>query len=300
MNIFSVEDVIGNTPLVRLRKLYEGPNIVAVKLEGNNPGGSVKDRPALQMIVDAEAAGRIRPGDSLIEATSGNTGIGLAMVSAIRGYRMVLIMPSNMSAERVALMKAYGAEVILTPAEEGMEASINLARQMEAGGRGVILNQFGNPSNPKAHYMGTGREVWKDTDGLVTHFIASTGTTGTLMGSSRYLKHQNPEIQIIGARPDAKGGIPGIRAWPAEYMPAIFDERRLDRLVEVSRGEAEQASRDLAAREGLFSGISSGGNVAVALRIAAELDEKGVTDAIIVTLICDRGDRYLSTGVFPS
>jgi cysteine synthase B len=300
MNIYSVEEIIGNTPLVRLSRLYTGPNQLVCKLEGNNPAGSVKDRPARQMIIDAERAGRISPGDTLIEATSGNTGIGLAMVAALRGYRMRLIMPEHMSRERIALMKAYGAEVVLTPKEQAMEGSIDLARKMEAEGQGIILNQFGNPSNPEAHYRGTGPEIWRDSEGMVTHFVASTGTTGTLMGTSRFLKEQNPDVQIIGARPDSQGGIPGIRAWPEEYLPAIYDEKRIDRLVEVGRQEAEETARQLAAREGIFAGISSGGNVAVALRIAAELDEAGVRDGLIVTIICDRGDRYLSTGVFPA
>ncbi len=260
----------------------------------------MKDRPARQMILDAEEAGRISPGDTLIEATSGNTGIGLAMVAAIRGYTMRLIMPEHMSAERIALMKAYGAEVVLTPREKSMEGSIDLAREMESRGEGVILDQFANPSNPEAHYRSTAPEIWDDTDGRVTHFVASTGTTGTLMGCSRYLKERNGNIQIIGARPDSQGGIPGIRAWPEAYLPGIFEKERLDRLVEVSKDRAEQTTRQLAAEEGIFAGISSGGNVAVAMQIARELDDQGVSNAIIVTIICDRGDRYLSTGVFPA
>lgn len=300
MRIFTTEEIIGNTPLVRLQKLYTGENIIACKLEGNNPAGSVKDRPALQMIADAEQAGRIQPGDTLIEATSGNTGIGLSMVAAVRGYRMVLIMPEHMSKERIALMKSYGAEVILTPKEHSMEGSIDRAREMEAAGEGVILNQFGNPSNPEAHYRTTGPEIWRDTDGKVTHFVASTGTTGTLMGTSRFLKEQRQNIQIVGARPDSQGGIPGIRAWPQEYLPDIYEPSRIDRSEEVSKEEAERTARMLASHEGLFSGISSGGNVAVAIRIARELEESGVKDALIVTIICDRGDRYLSTGVFPA
>lgn len=252
------------------------------------------------MILDAEAQGRIHPGDALIEATSGNTGIGLAMVSALRGYTMILIMPENMSKERIALMKAYGAQVLLTPADKGMEGSIDLSREMEQSGQGIILDQFGNSSNPRSHYLSTGPEIWEDTDGKVTHFVASTGTTGTLMGVSSYLKERNPDICIVGARPDAQGGIPGIRAWPKEYMPAIYKDEKLDKRVEVSKSEAEQTARDLAAKEGIFAGISSGGNVAVAINLAKELEAQGTTDALIVTVICDRGDRYLSTGVFPA
>lgn len=280
--------------------MYQGSNVVLCKLEGDNPGGSVKDRPAYQMILAAEERGRISPGDTLIEATSGNTGIALAMVAAVRGYRLILIMPEHMSAERRALMKAYGAEVVLTAKEKSMEGAIDLARHMEADGKGVILDQFSNPDNPDAHYRSTGPEVWRDTDGAVTHFVASTGTTGTLMGTSRYLNEQNPDIQIVGVRPDSHGGIPGIRAWPEAYLPSIYEETRLDETREVSRDRAISTMRDLAATEGIFSGVSSGGNVAVALDIARELEEEGVHDAVIVTIICDRGDRYISTGVFPA
>ncbi|MFW5693689.1 MAG: cysteine synthase CysM [Alkalispirochaeta sp.] len=300
MRYCTIEECIGNTPLVRIRRLYQGANLILCKLEGDNPAGSVKDRPAYQMIVAAEERGRISPGDTLIEATSGNTGIALAMVAAVKGYRLILIMPEHMSAERRALMKAYGAEVVLTPKDKSMEGAIDLAREMEADGKGVILDQFSNPDNPDAHYRTTGPEVWRDTDGTVTHFVASTGTTGTLMGTSRYLKEQNPHVRIVGARPDSQGGIPGIRAWPEAYLPAIYEENRLDEKREVSRERAIATMRDLASQEGMFSGISSGGNVAVALDIARELDERGVHDAVIVTIICDRGDRYISTGVFPA
>lgn len=299
MKILTIDQCVGNTPLVRLQRLHRGPSMILCKLEGNNPAGSVKDRPALQMITAAEAAGRIRPGDTLIEATSGNTGIALAMAAAIRGYRMVLIMPDNMSEERRASMKAYGAEVVLVPAERSMEGAIDLAREMEARGQGVVLDQFANPDNPRAHYETTGPEIWRDTDGTVTHFVASTGTTGTIMGTSRFLKEQNPAITIVGVRPDQEGGIPGIRAWPREYLPAIYDESRLDGTREVSRDTALEVMRDLAAREGIFAGVSSGGNVAVALETARDVEARGVTDAVIVTIICDRGDRYLSTGVYP-
>lgn len=300
MNTYSIEQCIGNTPLVRLRRLHEGPSTILCKLEGDNPAGSVKDRPALQMIVAAEESGRVKPGDTLIEATSGNTGIALAMVAAIKGYRMVLIMPEHMSVERRAVMKAYGAEVILTPEKHSMEGAIDLAREMQSTGKGVVLDQFSNPDNPDAHYRTTGPEVWRDTEGRVTHFVASTGTTGTLMGCSRYLKEKNPAIRIIAARPDDEGGIPGIRAWPRAYLPAIYRDERIDERYQVSRKEAVETMRELAAREGIFAGISSGGNVAVARLVAGEAEEHGIEDAVIVTIICDRGDRYLSTGVFPA
>ncbi len=300
MNVQTIEECIGNTPLVRLQRIYTGPNLILCKMEGDNPAGSVKDLPAYQMVVAAEEQGRIRPGDTLIEPTSGNTGIALAMVAAIKGYRMVLIMPEHMSAERRALMKAYGATVVLTPKDKSMEGAIDLARELEAAGKGVILDQFSNPDNPEAHYRTTGPEVWKDTDGRVTHFVASTGTTGTLMGVSRYLKERNPAVRIVGALPDGHGGIPGIRAWPEAYLPAIYDESRIDDRREVSRERAVETMHALAREEGIFAGISSGGNVAVALDVARDLDAEGVQDAVLVTIICDRGDRYVSTGVFPA
>ncbi len=298
MNIRTIEECIGNTPLVRLRKLYAGPNLLLCKLEGNNPAGSVKDRPAYHMIKGAQDSGRIRPGDTLIEATSGNTGIALAMASAVLGYHMIIVMPEHMSTERRAPMKAYGAELVLTPKDGGMEEAIDTARRLEQEGRGVILDQFGNPDNPLSHYETTGPEIWADTDGKITHFVASTGTTGTIMGTGRYLKEMNPKIQIVGVTPDAAGGIPGIRAWPPEYQPAIFEPERLDEKREMDKGRAEEVTRALAASEGIFAGISSGGNVAAALDLAHDLDRAGVSDAVIVAVICDRGDRYLSTGVF--
>jgi cysteine synthase B len=298
MNVKRIEECIGNTPLVEMRRLYSGQNTVLCKLEGNNPAGSVKDRPAYNMIAEAEAAGKIKRGDTLIEPTSGNTGIALAMVAAVKGYRMVMIMPEHMSAERRAAMKAYGAEVILVTREEGMEGAIDRAAQMEQNGEGLVLNQFSNPANPESHYRTTGPEVWRDTDGRVTHFVASTGTTGTLMGTSRYLKEQNPNVQIVGVRPDDEGGIPGIRAWPAAYQPAIFEPERLDERRVVSKARAEDMTRRLASEEGIFAGVSSGGNAAAAVELAEELEAQGTTDAVIVTIMCDRGDRYLSTDVF--
>jgi S-sulfo-L-cysteine synthase (O-acetyl-L-serine-dependent) len=299
MNIVTIDQCIGNTPLVRLQRLHGGSSQILCKLEGDNPAGSVKDRPAFQMIAAAEERGRIKPGDTLIEATSGNTGIALAMVAAVRGYRLILVMPEHMSLERRALMKAYGAEVILTPRDGGMEAAIDRVRAMEAAREGVVLDQFSNPDNPDAHYRTTGPEIWRDTDGSVTHFVASTGTTGTIMGTSRYLKERSPAVTIVGVRPDEEGGIPGIRAWPREYLPAIYDESRIDVRHEVSRAAALETMRELAAREGIFAGVSSGGNVTVALRVAREVESRGITDAVIVAIICDRGDRYISTGVFP-
>lgn len=300
MSYQGIDNLIGNTPLVRLKNLYTGANTLLVKLEGQNPGGSVKDRPALQMIKDAEAQGRIKKGDTLIEATSGNTGIALAMIAGLRGLNMILVMPENMSKERISTMEAYGAEVLLTDASLRMEGSIDKAREMEQQGLGVILNQFGNDSNPLAHYLSTGPEIWKDTQGKITHFAASTGTTGTIMGVSRYLKEKNPQIQIIAARPDGEGGIPGIRAWPEEYLPTFYDAGRIDQAVEVSRSQAVKTMKDLALKEGIFGGVSSGGNVFTALQTALELERQGVKDAVIVTIICDRGDRYLTTGVFQS
>ncbi len=296
MNFPTIESQVGNTPLVRLQRLVgASSNTLLAKLEGNNPAGSVKDRPALSMIKHAEARGEIKPGDRLIEATSGNTGIALAMAAAIKGYKMTLIMPDNMSAERIASMKAYGAEIILTPAAGSMEAAIDLARAMEAEGRGRILDQFANPDNPLAHYEGTGPEIWRDTGGKVTHFVSAMGTTGTIMGTSRYLKEQNPHIKIVGVQPEGASKIPGIRRWPEEYLPKIYDVHRVDQIIEVDQIDAENTTRALAAEEGIFAGVSSGGAVFAALQLS-----KQVTNALIVMIICDRGDRYLSTGVFPT
>lgn len=295
MNYPTIEDFAGNTPLVRLQRLPgDTDNVLLVKLEGNNPAGSVKDRPALSMIRHAEERGEIKPGDTLIEATSGNTGIALAMAAAVRGYRMILIMPEHMSIERRAAMKAYGAEIVLTPQAGSMEAAIDLSRRMESEGQGRILDQFSNPDNPRAHAEGTGPEIWRDTAGTVTHFVSSMGTTGTIMGVSRCLKEQNSDIQIVGVQPLEGSSIPGIRRWPEQYLPRIYEAQRVDRIIDVSQEEAEQTTRELAAREGIFAGISSGGAVAAALRLSQE-----VKGAVIVTIVCDRGDRYLSTGVFP-
>ncbi len=291
----TIESFVGNTPLVRLQRLPTATNVaIYAKLEGNNPAGSVKDRPALSMIRRAEERGEIRPGDTLIEATSGNTGIALAMAAAIKGYRMVLIMPEHMSAERRATMKAFGAEIILTPKEGSMEAAIDLSRQMEREGKGRVLDQFANPDNPRAHYEGTGPEIWRDTDGQVTHFVSSMGTTGTIMGTSRYLKEQNPEIQIVGVQPRDGACIPGIRRWPEAYLPKIYRPECVDRIIDVSQDVAETTTRALASREGIFAGVSSGGAVAAALQLSEEL-----SGGLIVVIICDRGDRYLSTDVFP-
>ncbi|MCB1852124.1 MAG: cysteine synthase CysM [Gammaproteobacteria bacterium] len=291
----TIANFVGATPLVRLQRLVTGGRNVLVKLEGNNPAGSVKDRPALNMILRAEERGDIAPGDTLIEATSGNTGIALAMAAAIKGYRMVLIMPDNMSVERRASMRAYGAELILVDRTGGMEAARDLALKMATEKKGRVLDQFSNPDNPAAHYETTGPEIWQDTAGTITHFVSAMGTTGTIMGVSRYLKEQNKEIQIVGVRPAEGASIPGIRRWPIAYLPKIFDPQRVDREMDVTQEEAEEMTRRLACEEGIFAGISSGGAVAAALRLAASCE-----DAVIVVIVCDRGDRYLSTGVFPA
>ena len=295
MQFPTIEHFVGNTPLVRLQRLPGNTsNIILAKLEGNNPAGSVKDRPALSMIQEAEARGEIKPGDTLIEATSGNTGIALAMVAAIKGYRMVLIMPENMSVERRMLMKAFGAEIILVSAAGSMEEARDKALQMEQAGQGKILNQFDNPDNPLAHYRGTGPEIWRDTQGKITHFVSAMGTTGTIMGTSRYLKAMNPAVQIVGLQPAEGAKIPGIRRWPTAYLPKIFDEKQLDQILDIEQVAAEETTRALAIQEGIFAGISSGGAVAGALQLS-----QMVENAVIVVIICDRGDRYLSTGVFP-
>ncbi len=296
----TLEDFVGNTPLVQLKRLpgevvAQRGNVILAKLEGNNPAGSVKDRPALSMISHAEQRGEIRPGDTLIEATSGNTGIALAMAAAMRGYRMILVMPENQSLERRQTMRAYGAELILTPRDGGMELARDVAEKMRDEGKGIILDQFANPDNPLAHFEGTGPEIWRDTKGQVTHFISSMGTTGTIIGTSQFLKKKNPRIQIVGCQPEEGSQIPGIRKWPEAYLPKIYERSRVDRLEYVSQAEAEDMTRRLAREEGLFAGISSGGALAVALRLARELE-----NATIVTIVCDRGDRYLSTGVFPA
>ena len=292
----TIETCVGNTPLVRLQRLPgDTDNVILAKLEGNNPAGSVKDRPALSMIRRAEERGEIRPGDTLIEATSGNTGIALAMAAAIRGYRMVLIMPENLSIERRAAMRAYGAELLLVTREQGMEYARDLALAMEKAGKGKVLNQFANPDNPLAHYETTGPEIWRDTGGTVTHFISAMGTTGTITGTARFLREQQPRPQIIGVQPAEGASIPGIRRWPVEYIPEIFDASLVDREMDVAQDEAEDITRRLAAEEGIFAGVSSGGAIAAALRLSTE-----VRNAVIVAIICDRGDRYLSTGVFPA
>jgi S-sulfo-L-cysteine synthase (O-acetyl-L-serine-dependent) len=296
----TIEDTIGNTPLIQLVRLVDDDtrarnNVVLGKLEGNNPAGSVKDRPALSMIRKAEQRGRIKPGDTLIEATSGNTGIALAMAAAIRGYKMILIMPEDLSLERRQSMAAYGAEIMLTPVKGGMEYARDLAEQMQREGKGIILDQFANPDNPVAHYEATGPEIWRDTEGRITHFVSAMGTTGTIMGVSQYLKEQNPSIEIIGAQPEEGSRIPGIRKWPEAYMPKIFDRSRVDRVEPVSQAASEAMARRMAAVEGVFCGISSAGACEVALRIARQVE-----NATIVFIVCDRGDRYLSTGVFPA
>jgi cysteine synthase B len=295
----TIEDFIGNTPLVRLQRLpgeenRRRNNVILAKLEGNNPAGSVKDRPAMSMIRRAEARGRIKPGDTLIEPTSGNTGIALAMAAAMRGYRMVLIMPEHLSVERRQTMRAFGAEIVLTPQKGGMEAARDLAELMVKEGKGTMLDQFANPDNPVIHYETTGPEIWRDTEGRITHLVSSMGTTGTIMGCSRFLKEKNPAIEIVGCQPEEGSQIPGIRKWPEAYLPKIYDRTRVDRLEYVSQAEAEEMTRRLAREEGIFGGISSGGAMHVALRIARDLK-----DAVIVSIVCDRGDRYLTTGVFP-
>jgi len=296
MKLSTLESFVGTTPLVKLQRLNPNPsNLILAKLEGNNPAGSCKDRPAISMITHAEERGEIKPGDRLIEATSGNTGIALAMAAAIRGYKITLIMPDNLSEERRASMKAYGADLILTPAAQSMEGAIDLARNMEAQGEGRILDQFANPDNPRAHYEATAPEIWRDTDGKVSHFISAMGTTGTIMGCSRFLKEQNPAIQIIGVQPDGDSKIPGIRRWPQAYLPKIYEASRVDKIMDMDQHTAEETARALAAQEGIFAGISSGGAIAAAVRLSKE-----VNDAVIVVIICDRGDRYLSTGVFYS
>lgn len=290
----TIEACIGNTPLVRLQRLPGNTsNTILAKLEGNNPAGSVKDRPALSMIAQAEARGEIKPGDTLIEATSGNTGIALAMAAAIRGYRLLLIMPSHMSVERKQAMSAYGAQLVEVSKEDGMEGARDLALLMQADGKGKVLDQFGNPDNPRAHFVGTGPELWQQTAGTITHLVSSMGTTGTIMGCSSYLKQQNPDVQIIGLQPLEGSSIPGIRRWPKAYLPKIYQAPRVDRVMDISQTESEQATRALAAREGIFCGVSAGGAVAAALRLSNEVE-----NAVIVAIICDRGDRYLSTGVF--
>jgi cysteine synthase B len=300
MSFHSIEDLVGNTPLALLKRLpgeeiARRNNIVLGKLEGNNPAGSVKDRPALAMIRGAEARGEIKPGDTLIEATSGNTGIALAMAAAMKGYRMILLMPENLSLERRQSMAAYGAEIVLTPKSGGMEYARDLADQMQREGKGKILDQFANPDNPRAHYETTGPEIWRDTEGKVTHFVSAMGTTGTIMGVSHYLKEKNPDIRIIGAQPEEGSQIPGIRKWPEAYLPKIFDRSRVDQVESVSQAAAEQMARRMAIEEGIFAGISAAGACEVALRVAMTVE-----NAVIVFIVCDRGDRYLSTGVFPA
>ncbi|MDB5800310.1 MAG: cysM [Rhodocyclales bacterium] len=300
MEFKTLEDYVGRTPLVRLKRLpgeeaARRNNVVLAKLEGNNPAGSVKDRPALSMIVRAEQRGDIKPGDTLIEATSGNTGIALAMAAAIRGYRMILVMPENQSIERRQTMRAFGAELVLSPREGGMELARDVAERMRDEGRGIILDQFANQDNPLSHYEGTGPELWEQTGGSITHFVSSMGTTGTIMGTSHFLKERNPAIRIIGCQPEDGAQIPGIRKWPIEYLPSIFDASRVDETFNVAQADAEEITRRLAREEGIFAGISSGGAMSVALLLAQRLE-----NAVIVSIVCDRGDRYLSTGVFPA
>ncbi len=296
MNIPTIETIIGNTPLVRLQRIGGNTsNLLLAKLEGDNPAGSVKDRPALSMIKHAELRGEIRPGDTLIEATSGNTGIALAMAASVKGYQMVLIMPEHMSIERQATMKAFGARIILVSKQEGMEGARDLAEQMQSQGKGKVLNQFANPDNPLAHYESTGPEIWRDTDGKVSHFVSAMGTTGTIMGVSRYLKEKNPDVQIIGVQPEGDSSIPGIRRWPEAYLPKIFDRKRVDKIMDVSSTQAEIMTRRLASEEGIFAGVSSGGAVHAMLQVSATVE-----NSVIVAIICDRGDRYLSTNVFPT
>ena len=296
MEFRTLEDYVGRTPLVRLKRINAGRNnVILAKLEGNNPAGSVKDRPALSMVMRAEARGQIKPGDTLIEATSGNTGIALAMAAAMRGYRMILVMPENQSVERRQTMRAFGAELVLVPSSGGMEMARDIAEKMRDEGRGIILDQFANPDNPVAHYEGTGPELWEQTDGRITHFVSSMGTTGTIMGTSRFLKERNPDICIVGCEPEEGSSIPGIRKWPEAYLPKIFERPRVDRFERVSQADAEEMTRRLAREEGIFAGISSGGAMHVALRIAAQVE-----NAVIASIVCDRGDRYLSTGVFPA
>lgn len=295
MTFLTLEDYVGRTPLVRLKRINAGRNnVILAKLEGNNPAGSVKDRPALSMIQHAEARGDIKPGDTLVEATSGNTGIALAMAAAMRGYKMILVMPENQSLERRQTMRAFGAELILTPREGGMEMARDVAERLRDEGRGIILDQFANADNPLAHYEGTGPELWEQTGGRITHFVSSMGTTGTIMGTSRFLKERNPAIRIVGCQPADGAQIPGIRKWPQEYLPKIYQADRVDQVEAVAQAEAEEMTRRLAREEGIFAGISSGGAMAVAVRLAATLE-----NAVIVSIVCDRGDRYLSTGVFP-
>ena len=295
-----IESFIGNTPLVRLQRIpardgVAASNTLLAKLEGNNPAGSVKDRPAMSMISRAEARGEIKPGDLLIEATSGNTGIALAMAAAIRGYRMVIVMPEHLSIERRQTMRAYGAELVLTPQVIGMEGARDTAERLQKERGGLILDQFANPDNPLAHYLGTGPEIWRDTGGKITHFVATMGTTGTIMGVSRFLKEKNPAVQIIGVQPAEGSNVPGIRKWPEAYLPKIFERPRVDRIIEVTQAASEEMARRLAAEEGIFGGISSGGGLVAALQVATEVE-----NAVIAHIVCDRGDRYLSTGVFPA